>query len=118
MKTIYIISIRENQTLIYSSVVDMIIIPNIEFSIHFNPLDLTMPEWRAHSIKNLKEALEYLKTYRWSSHLDYLGVKNFPSLTQRDDLLEFFNGEKGYRKSLPDMLKGFSAENGEDVTLE
>ncbi|MBI2047531.1 MAG: transposase [Parcubacteria group bacterium] len=90
----------------------------IPYYIHFNPLDLVMPEWRERGIKNPKKAEQYLKTYRWSSHSDYLGIKNFPSLTQREYLLDFFDGEKGYRESVPDMLKNFSLENAEGVTLE
>jgi len=90
----------------------------IPYYIHFNPLDLVMPEWRERGIKNHKKAEEYLKTYRWSSHLDYLGEKNFPSLTQRGFLLDFFDGEKGYRKSIPQMLKDFSVEDGSLATLE
>lgn len=50
--------------------------------IHLNPLDLTMPEWREHKIKDTTKALEFLKTYRWSSYLDYIGQKNFPLITQ------------------------------------
>jgi putative transposase len=53
--------------------------------IHLNPLDY-MPgaeKWRVRSkgtIKNTREALRYLETYRWSSYLDYSGTRNFPSL--------------------------------------
>lgn len=90
----------------------------IPYYIHFNPLDLSMPEWRSRGIKNIEKAEQYLKTYRWSSHVDYLGEKNFPSVTQRDFLLELFDGENGYKKSVPDMLKNFSVEAESDVTLE
>jgi len=90
----------------------------IPYYIHFNPLDLVMPEWRQRGIQNPKEAETYLKTYRWSSHLDYLGEKNFPSLTQRDFYSKFFEGEKGYKKSILETLKAFSVETGEGVLLE
>lgn len=53
--------------------------------IHLNPLDYLQgaEKWRVRSkngIKNIKEALEYLASYRWSSYLDYSGKKNFPSI--------------------------------------
>ncbi len=53
--------------------------------IHLNPLDYLKgaEEWRIRSkngIKNIKEVLEYLDSYRWSSYLDYSGKKNFPSI--------------------------------------
>jgi len=91
---------------------------HIPYYIHFNPLDLSFPEWRDREVKNKKKALEYLKTYRWSSHLDYLGIKNFPSITQREFLLDLFEGEKGYAESLNETLEGFSAEEVEGKTLE
>lgn len=53
--------------------------------IHLNPLDYFpgAEEWRVRShagIKNAKDALAHLDTYRWSSYLDYVGKKNFPSI--------------------------------------
>ena len=53
--------------------------------IHLNPLDLYMPEWRERSLKGneIDRCLKFLETYKWSSHLDYLGKQNFPSVTQR-----------------------------------
>ena len=90
----------------------------IPYYIHFNPLDIEMYEWRDRGVKNFKEAEKYLQKYRWSSHLDYLGTKNFPSVTQRDALLDFFKGEEEYAKSSARMLKDFSTEQIEDVSLE
>ena len=90
----------------------------IPYYLHFNPLDLNFPEWRTQEIKNKSKALEYLKTYRWSSHCDYAGIKNFPSLTQRGFLLDFFGGEKGYTKSLTQALGSFDIEMVEGMTLE
>src|SRR3989344_8067514 len=60
---------------------------HLPYYIHLNPLDLIVPEWRNREIKNLDKALEFLENYRWSSYLDYIGKKNFPSVTQRDFLL-------------------------------
>lgn len=53
--------------------------------IHLNPLDYLKgaEEWRHRSkngIKNIRAGLLYLDGYRWSSYLDYLGKKNFPSV--------------------------------------
>lgn len=84
---------------------------HLPFYIHFNPLDMIMPEWRKRSILNKKEAAEYLKNYRWSSHLDYLGIKNFPSVTERNFLLNFFEGTSGYEKTFEKELKNFSVNN-------
>lgn len=53
--------------------------------IHLNPLDYLkgFEKWRIRSkagIDRSRDALEHLKTYRWSSYLDYCGIKNFPSI--------------------------------------
>jgi putative transposase len=80
---------------------------HIPYYIHCNPLDLEYPEWRNREIKNSQEAIKFLEKYRWSSHLDYLGIKNFPSVTQREFLLNVFGGEKGYKEAIENWLKSF-----------
>ena len=70
----------------------------IPYYIHLNPLDYTMPEWREGKVKNQKKALSSLRAYRWSSHLDYLGIRNFPSLTNRKEILGL--KPAGYEKEI------------------
>ncbi len=72
----------------------------LPYYIHFNPLDLTMPEWRIGEIKNRQKAMGFLESYRWSSHLDYIGKKNFPSVTQREFLFKIFRGPENYKKEV------------------
>ncbi|MFA6408077.1 MAG: hypothetical protein WCW36_01195 [Candidatus Paceibacterota bacterium] len=75
--------------------------------LHLNPLDYLegTENWRVRSkngIKNMKEALEYLDSYRWSSYLDYSGKKNFPSILTTS----FFKEALGDpHKSLIEYLK-------------
>ncbi len=90
----------------------------LPYYIHFNPFDLKMPEWRNNKINNPKKALEYLRSYRWSSHLDYIGVKNFPSVTQRTFFLELFNGEKEYAKSIRKYMKDMNVDDMGSILLE
>ncbi len=54
---------------------------------------------------SLIEKMKFLEKYRWSSFPDYVGKKNFPSVTQRDFLLETFGGIDGYRKDIETFLK-------------
>lgn len=84
---------------------------HLPYYIHLNPLDMAAPEWRGRKIKNFKKAINFLNSYRWSSHLDYAGKKNFPSVTQRDFLLGFFGGEKEYRKDIQNWLRDFDVGN-------
>ena len=90
---------------------------HLPYYIHLNPLDLKYPEWRVRKLKNYKKAVEFLKSYRWSSHLDYLGEKNFPSVTNRDFLSDVFNGREEYKKSIYLWLKDLSLENIKEITL-
>ena len=53
--------------------------------VHLNPLDYLegSEEWRVRdrgTIRSTAAALTYLQSYRWSSYLDYCGIKNFPSI--------------------------------------
>lgn len=91
---------------------------HLPYYIHFNPLDLAVPEWRDGKIKNYNKAIKFLESYRWSSHLDYLGRKNFPSITQREFLLEFFGGHKGYEHSIKTYLRTMATEEIKDICLE
>ena len=79
---------------------------------------MTAPEWRERKINNLNKALDFLDNYKWSSHLDYLGKNNFPSVTQRDFLLEVFGGNDGYRKMLKNWLKDLSMNKISGLILE
>lgn len=91
---------------------------HLPYYIHLNPLDLTAPEWREGKLKDYRQAINFLDSYRWSSHLDYLGEKNFPSVTQRDFMLDFFGGTNGYRKGIRNWLKDVSVENFQEVALD
>ncbi len=86
--------------------------------IHLNPLDLKFPEWRNGIINDYKEAMKFLENYRWSSFPDYIGKKNFPSVTQREFLLDFFEGSENYKKEMVKFLKEINLENIEKIILE
>lgn len=60
--------------------------------IHTNPVAIIFPKWKEKGIKNTKRAISYIENYRWSSYSDYLGNKNFPSLTNREFLLKVMGG--------------------------
>lgn len=84
---------------------------HLPYYIHLNPLDLVTPEWRERKLSksNYDKANNFLRSYRWSSHLDYCGIKNFPSVTQREFLLDFFEGETKYQKTVMGWLKNIES---------
>ena len=92
------------------------------YYIHFNPLDLFEPGWRIGKINNDQKAIEFLDSYRWSSHLDYLDKKNFPSVTQREFMLKILGGEENYQQSIENWLKEIATQKDNErfkiVSLE
>jgi len=91
---------------------------HLPYYIHLNALDLVAPEWRQRRIENLDKAMNFLNIYRWSSHLDYVGENNFSSVTQRDFLLEIFEGEKGYKKKMKEWLRGLNIRKIRGFVME
>jgi len=91
---------------------------NLPYYIHLNPLDPEFPEWRDRKMKDYNKAIEYLNNYRWSSHLDYCGKRNFPSVTNREFLLDVFGGEENYKKDINKWLKEMEIYNIQDIILE
>ena len=84
----------------------------LPFYIHANPLELFEPTWKQEGIRSIPRAVQFLENYRWSSHPDYLGKKNFPSVTQREPLLKLLGSwdEKRYTKELRKWLGTFPHE--------
>lgn len=78
--------------------------------IHANSLDFWKPGWKETGLTDLERqnALKFLENeYRWSSHRDYLGNKNFPSLISTDFLFKFFGGPQGYNIFFNNWLKQY-----------
>ena len=86
--------------------------------VHLNPLDLKFPEWREKKIKNNKEAIEFLDSYRWSSYMDYTGQKNFPSLINKSFILSRVGSEEKFKKEMTDWIKNFDEFSILGVKLE
>lgn len=66
--------------------------------IHSNPISLIELNWKENGIKNLNKVIKFLKNYKWSSYLDYIGEKSFPSVTNRNLILGIMNEEKGCKE--------------------
>ena len=83
---------------------------HIPYYIHCNPLDYFDPGWRAGKLKNPTKALAFLEQYRWSSLPDYIGKKNFPSVSSRDFLTKFV-GFETWRTKITTWLKDRRADD-------
>lgn len=72
--------------------------------IHLNPLEFIEPHWKDEGIKDWKNANEFLENYRWSSHLDYAGIKNFPSVINQGFLMGYFRNKESYKNFVKEWL--------------
>ena len=90
----------------------------LPYYIHLNPLDLAAPEWREKRLEKPGEAIKFLDSYRWSSHLDYTGKKNFPSITQRGFLEPFIGNGVRYQNGIKEWLREMNLAHLSGLTLE
>lgn len=80
---------------------------HIPHYIHTNPLGLA-------SRGSTSFSLDFLEQYRWSSFPDYVGIKNFPSVTSRRFLLDYFDGKEKYKQKTKEWIRDWK-ENKEKV---
>lgn len=86
---------------------------HLPFYIMANPIDLIEPNWKEKGLRNLKKAISFLESFRWSSYLDIIGKENFPLLTNRSLFYEIFNtNEKKFKKNFIDWLKSYKKDPG------
>ncbi len=87
--------------------------------IHMNPASLIESKWKEKGIKNFQRVIKFLENYKWSSYQDYIGKKNFPSVTKREFLLETMNGAKGCKEFMKNWVR-YKEKRGnfDDISLE
>lgn len=71
-----------------------------------NPIALIEPGWKEAGIKNhsIDEVFNFLKDYKWSSFQDCIVIKNFPSVTTRNFLMEIMGGEQAVKKAVKNWI--------------
>jgi putative transposase len=75
---------------------------HLPYYIHANPTDLIKPYERGHV--SAGETMKFLENYKWSSYLDYIGKKNFPSVTQREFITNLSGKPTEYKKDMHEWL--------------
>ncbi|MCX6722961.1 MAG: transposase [Candidatus Staskawiczbacteria bacterium] len=78
---------------------------NVFVYIHANPISLIEPGWKEKGIENPDKVTEFLENYKWSSYQDYINKKNFPSVTEREFMLEVMDGEHGCKEEVESWIK-------------
>jgi len=86
--------------------------------IHTNPISLISNKWKTGEIANTNRAAEFLEEYKWSSYLDYIGKKNFPSVTERSFLIELIGGIEMCKEMVSDWVNGKKNRGYVDLNWE
>jgi putative transposase len=73
--------------------------------VHTNLISLIEPGWKERGIENPDKVIEFLENNKRHSYLDYLGKKNFPSVTQRDFLAELMGGVEGCKAGIDNWVR-------------
>ncbi len=86
--------------------------------IHFNPLDMQedTAEWRTKKIESVDIAITHLSSYRWSSYMDYIGKRNFPSILTTSLFQDVFSGN--YQSQAEGYLRDISLNKIHGFLLE
>ncbi len=92
---------------------------NVFIYIHANRISLIEPGWKEKGIKNCDEVIKFLENDKWHSYPDYLGKKNFPSITSRNFILEMMGGSEYCRELMNNWIKYKKEMKGfNDIILE
>lgn len=81
--------------------------------IHLNPIKIT-----SDSATNNKNKLKILEKYRWSSYLDYIGIKNFPSIISLELRNNLWGSAKKYKNDLKDCHNALPMNDLNNIILE
>jgi len=69
--------------------------------IHLNPLKLIDPKWRENGIIDEKKAINFLKSYQWSSYFDYMTILRAENkIINRGKFLNYFQTKKSFQKDI------------------
>ncbi|MDD5061130.1 MAG: hypothetical protein PHN44_02470 [Candidatus Marinimicrobia bacterium] len=77
---------------------------NVICYVFTNPVELVEEDWKESGAKNSQKAIDYLNSYKWSSYLDCIGQRNFPSVTKMEPIFEIFGDAKNLKKIIESWI--------------
>ena len=81
--------------------------------IHCNPIEILMPMLDAqHREVSVAAILREVGNYRWSSLRDYIGIENFPTVTDRRFLQECIGSPQEFRRGTRDWIASWRTGKG------
>src|SRR3990167_7605039 len=69
-----------------------------------NLISMIEPGWKEKGIKNYKKVKEFLEGNKRHSYIDYIGKKNFHSVTEREFLSELMGGIVGCKDAVNNWI--------------
>lgn len=87
----------------------------IPFYIHLNPLDYTHANWREGKVRDIRNVLQQLRNYRWSSFLDYNDNKNFPSIITKNEISDMIGDSSNQRKTIESIMANTALASGSNL---
>lgn len=90
----------------------------IPYYIHFNPIGIIEAGWKNKKIKNKDGALNFLKSYRWSSLHDYLGKNNFSKIIDRGILEDYLGTPEQLEKEMEHWLQEMDSTDYTNLWIE
>lgn len=76
----------------------------LPYYVHLNPLDYKYKQWRQGAVRERASALNYLNQYRWSSYLDYIGIRNFPSVIHMDLIADILGSRSKQEHQIEEII--------------
>jgi len=90
----------------------------IPYYIHFNPIELIESEWKEKEVKDKDQALDFLKSYPWSSLNDYLGHGRFSRIIDKEILSNYLGEPNELEKEVEDWLGEMDSPNHINLWIE
>lgn len=69
-----------------------------------NPVEIIESDWKEKGAHNPEKATQFLKSYRWSSFLDCIGIPNFPSVTKRESITNLFGDAEKIEEAIKNWI--------------
>lgn len=79
--------------------------------IHLNPIKLIQKDWKEKGIKNFKKAKNFLKSYKYSSYLDFIEDRGATKVLEKSEFPDYFSRSNLFNKEIFEWLKYKKHEN-------